>query len=76
MTTEDKLKTIMSDLFGIDQSEINDDSSPENVARWDSLNSVMLSTIIEEEFAIQLTHEEMMANSYGAILKVLKDRGL
>lgn len=50
---KDKLKTIMSNIFKVDLSSINDDTTMENLDEWDSLAHMNLITIIEQDFSIR-----------------------
>ena len=54
-----KLKTIMSEVFGIQYDEINDNMNIDNVISWDSLGHLRLISEIEKEFSIQLNLSEI-----------------
>ncbi len=54
-----KLYEIMSTVFDIDISEINDQSSPETIERWDSFHGLALVDALEIEFGIQFTISEI-----------------
>ena len=49
---ENKLKKIMSELFDIEVSEINENSSPDNIEKWDSLNQMNLIQIRKNALAV------------------------
>ena len=70
-----KLGDIFEDLFGIDSSEVNRETSPDSIAEWDSLKHVQLISSIEENFGIILTAEEQadMLN-VDLILDILSER--
>ena len=55
---ETKLKKIISVIFLIDQNQINNQSSNENIKEWDSLKHLSLVLAIEEEFNIRFTNDE------------------
>ena len=54
-----KLYEIMSTVFDIDISEINDQSSPETIERWDSFHGLALVDALEIEYGIQFTISEI-----------------
>ena len=54
-----KLYEIMSKIFDVDISAINDQSSPETIERWDSFHGLALVDALENEFNVKfslLTH--------------------
>ena len=68
---EKKLKNIMSIVFELKSNEINDDSSPENIEKWDSLKHMMLIGAIEDEFDIQFTNDEMLELLNYKLIKLI-----
>ena len=48
----------MSDVFNIDVSLINNESSPDNIENWDSLKHMNLVIALEEEFDTEIPDEE------------------
>ena len=72
---EDKLKKMLSVLLGIDEEEINTETSQETIEGWDSLKQMNIIVAIEEEFDIQLEEEEsILADSYQALLKLIQKK--
>ena len=70
---ESKAKLVFSNLFDIDQEEIRDDSSPENVALWDSLNHLRMVTEMEKIFQVRFTMKEIRSMiTFGKIQEVLR----
>ncbi|MBF0465913.1 MAG: acyl carrier protein [Nitrospirae bacterium] len=57
---KERIKQILASVFGIDPSDINDDSSPENIEEWDSLKHMNMILALEEEFQIRFTNEEVI----------------
>jgi acyl carrier protein len=51
---DQKIISIMSNVFGVEESAINEHSSPENIEQWDSLKHMQLILAIEEEFDIEI----------------------
>lgn len=56
---ENKIKNVMSIVFGIDSSEINNETSPDSIDKWDSLSHMNLIVALEEEFNIEFEVEEI-----------------
>ncbi len=50
----------MSGLFGIDESDIDENSSLETVENWDSLQHVNLIMALEEEFGVQVDVDDAL----------------
>mgnify|MGYP000623748511 CR=1 FL=1 len=71
----ERIKKILSIVFVIDESQINDFSSPENVENWDSLGHLNLIVALEEEFELKFTDDEIseMLN-FKLIEEILKDK--
>jgi acyl carrier protein len=77
MLNEDKLKKIMAIMLKVDLSEINEDSSMDNVASWDSLRHMNLVIALEEEFRVTIPDEDAAnITSYKLIKLVLNDLGV
>ena len=55
----DKVFTIVSKVFSIPESEINDQSGPENIDSWDSFNGLILVDELENNFNIKFTLSEV-----------------
>tara|TARA_Y100000590_G_scaffold467519_1_gene646673 strand:+ start:6768 stop:7010 length:243 start_codon:yes stop_codon:yes gene_type:complete len=68
---EDKLKKIFSEVFEIKISEINDDSSADNVKKWDSLNHTNLILSLEDEFKISFTADEIIDMLNFKLIKII-----
>ena len=74
---EKKLKKIISNIFGISEDKITDDTSTENVEKWDSLNHINLILSIEEQFGITISEDEMIEmTSFVNIKKILSVKGI
>ena len=59
MNMEQKVKEIMSNIFGIPISRISDESSPETLNEWDSIKHLNLIVALEEEFAVEFDDIEI-----------------
>ena len=72
---EEKLKEIMADIFSIPEDEIADESSPETIEAWDSVQHLNLILAMEEEFNINLSADEVTEmTSVGVIKKLLEGK--
>ena len=50
---------IISKIMNVPIREINDNSGPETIERWDSYNGLLLVDELESEFNISFSLEEM-----------------
>jgi len=57
----DRVRRLVSDVFGAPLETVNEDSSPDTVANWDSLQQLNLVLALEQEFGLQLDPEEIEA---------------
>ena len=72
-----KLYSIISKVMDVPESEINDQSSPENIESWDSLSLNMLIDDIETEFNVKFILEEILeTKNVGDFKKQLKKHGV
>ena len=55
-----KLYDIISKVFSIQISEINDESSPETIESWDSFNGLILVDELESSFNIKFSVSEII----------------
>lgn len=72
-----RVVTVFSEVLRVPIESLNDESSPENTSRWDSLAAVNLVLAIEEEFGIKLNTREIGSlRSIGAVKTVLRAKGV
>ena len=55
-----KLYDIISKVFSVQISEINDESSPETIESWDSFNGLILVDELESSFNIKFSVSEII----------------
>ncbi|MDC0240899.1 acyl carrier protein [Candidatus Nitrosopelagicus sp.] len=55
-----KLYLIISRVFNIDISLINNNSSPKTIDTWDSMNMYVLINEVETEFGIKFSLDEIL----------------
>ena len=56
---DDDLITIVAKVFSIPESEVNDQSGPENIESWDSFNGLILVDELENYFKIKFSISEI-----------------
>ena len=56
---DDDLITIIAKVFSIPESEVNDNSSPENIESRDSFNGLILVDELENHFKIKFSISEI-----------------
>ena len=49
---DNDVKVIIAKVFSIPESEVNDESGPENIENWDSFNGLILVDELENHFKI------------------------
>jgi len=54
------LYKIIAKVFSISESEINDESGPENIEAWDSFNGLVLVDELENHFNVKFTISEIV----------------
>jgi len=73
----DTLIELFAEVLEVDPSTLGDDSSPDTVARWDSLAAMHLVAAIEGKFDVKLTTKEIMKMmSIGLARKTLRHKGV
>ncbi len=73
----DKLYQIVANVFNVDSSKINDNSSPENLEEWDSFNFYVLLDELENEFNIKFDLDETLEiKKIGDIKKIFLKYGV
>ena len=73
----EKLYRIVSKVFNVDNSKINDETSPENLEEWDSFNFYVLLDEIENEFDMKFDLDESLdIKKIGDIKKIFTEHGI
>ena len=57
---KDRVKKVISQVFGVPTEAIADDASPDTLEEWDSVTHLNLVLALEEEFDISLTDEQIV----------------
>ena len=73
----EKLYQIISKVFNVDVSRINDETSPENLEQWDSFNFYVLLDEIENQFSITFNLDETLEiKKIGDFKQLLEKNGV
>lgn len=54
---KERVKAVMSQVFGLRPEDISDSSSPETIDQWDSLKHMQLIMALEDEFEVEFPDE-------------------
>ena len=72
-----KLYDIISKVFSVQISEINDESSPETIESWDSFNGLILVDELESNFNVKFLVSEIIdVKNVKDIKRHLKNHGV
>ena len=67
---ESALRKIAARVFRIDEQSLTPESSPQTIARWDSLKHMSLVSSVEEQLGIQFTADEIIGiKTFGDLLR-------
>lgn len=58
MSTRERVAKVMARVMEVDIDSINDETSPDNLAVWDSLSHVNLTIELEKEFDVKIPPED------------------
>ena len=73
----EKLYNIISKVFSVPITEINDESGPETIESWDSFNGFILVDDIESNFNVKFTVSEITdVKNISDIKRHLKNHGI
>ena len=73
----DKLITLFADVLHIDETRLDEDSSPESIEEWDSVAAMTLMAAFEHTFGIRLTTRDFLTmRSIASIRDVLRKKGV
>jgi acyl carrier protein len=72
---EERLKEIMSQVFDVPKESINNDSSPDTIDNWDSVNHMNLVLALEQAFGISFEPDEIIEMmNFELVLVILRDK--
>ena len=69
-----KLHEIFLDVFDLDELELTDETSANDIEEWDSLSHIQLIVAIEKAFGIKFTSLEIMKwRNVGEMVTSMQD---
>ena len=72
-----KLYSLIARVMGVPVSQINDQSGPETIERWDSFNGLVLVDELESEFKVKFTFDETLdVKTVADIKRHLQNHGV
>lgn len=75
--SEDDLRQLLADVFGVGVDEITDDASIDTIDSWDSLKHLNLVLALEERFAVSFTEQETVEIlNYELVRATLREHGV
>ena len=76
-SAERRLREILAKVLLLDDSEINDEFSRDDVEEWDSLAHLMLINEVESAFQVTFGDEDILSiRTVGDLKRVLKRLGV
>lgn len=73
MTNIEKYNQAFVEVFGVNESVLNDSFTKESVEGWDSVHQLNIIALLEESFDIMFDPEDIMEfTSYGKGRELLK----
>jgi acyl carrier protein len=70
-------EAVVGRVFGLNPADIDDTTSPDTVAVWDSLGHITLVIELETAYGVSFSPEEALSlMSVGKIKSVLTERGV
>ncbi len=77
MSSDEKIKQVMSVVFEVEPREIDDNASPDSIAGWDSLRHMNLIVALEEEFNVSFNEDDISSMlNYRLIKLTLSEYGV
>lgn len=77
MKIKNDVYAIVGKVFSISESEVNDQSGPENIEAWDSFNGLVLVDELENHFNIQFSVSEITdVETVADIIRHLKNHNI
>ena len=72
-----RLKNVLINVLDIEEEQIKDETTPDDVENWDSFGGLMLALELEKKFDIRFTTEEVVGvTCIGDIKYYLKKHGV
>lgn len=70
-----KLEEIFMDVFDLDEVDLFEDTTADDIDEWDSLEHINLIEAVEEEFGMKFKMGEVSTmKNVGEMVKIIKSR--
>jgi len=73
---EERVKTIMADVFVCQIEDINENTKKEDLDNWDSLQHLIFASKLESEFDVKFTPEEINSMTNFQLINSIVKRKL
>lgn len=74
---KDRVCRVIANVLNVNESDLDYNSSPDNIEEWDSLKHMNVVLTLEQEFGVQFNDEQMMSLlSVELIVETLKEMGV
>lgn len=71
----EKLEEIFMDVFGLDEVELYEDTTADDIDEWDSLEHINLIEAVEKEFGIRFKMGEVSTmKDVGEMVRIIEER--
>ena len=68
----EKLNEIFIDILDLDEVELTDETSADDIEEWDSLSHIQLIVAVEKAFGVKFTSKEIMKwNNVGEMVDTI-----
>lgn len=75
--TEDRLKQVFVDVFGVDSNSVGENSSVDTIEKWDSFNHMKMVLALEEQFDVRFeANQTVEMLSYPLVKLALSEHGI
>lgn len=72
---EAKIKEIIGSILDVKPEDLSNNSEPDSIENWDSVNHMHIITSLEDEFDILLTEEEIIEMlSISKIIEMIENK--
>lgn len=74
--TDDRIRTLFADMLQVSVAEVTDDTRPDTLSQWDSMQHLILVSGFEEEFAVSVEPEEAveMYTDFATFRRVVESK--
>ena len=70
-----KLEEVFIDVFDLDEVELSDATSADDIEEWDSLSHIQLIVAVEKSFGVKFTSLEIMKwNNVGEMVDSIEQK--